>query len=130
MRALWSLPKAAPALLRHLAAYAELAALDIHRAQKEFGAHFAMLALAGMGLFFCFFFASVALIAYFWDTPYRVPAIACMAGVFLAVSVFALFRSAQLKRARTPFLRDVKSEWEQDRVILERILGDDEEGGP
>ena len=34
MRVLWSLPKAAPALLRHLGAYVELAALDLERAKR------------------------------------------------------------------------------------------------
>ena len=52
MRVLWSLPKAAPALLRHLGAYVELAALDFERAKRDavggMGGGFVALALIAM----------------------------------------------------------------------------------
>jgi len=38
MRLLWSLPKAAPALLRHILGYVELAVQDLDQLQRDFGA--------------------------------------------------------------------------------------------
>ncbi len=127
MRALWSLPKAAPALLRHMAAYAELAALDIARAQREIGAIFVATAIAAVCLLFCVFLACLAVIAYFWDTAYRVAAIGWLAGGFLLIAVLTLLYRASLSRARTPFFSDLQREWHEDRVVLERILSADEE---
>ncbi len=127
MRALWSLPKAAPALLRHLAGYAELAALDLVRARREIGAIFVATAIAALCLLFCLFLACLALIAYFWDTAYRVAAIGWLAGGFLLIAVLMLLYRGSLSRARTPLLGDLQREWREDRVILERILSADEE---
>jgi uncharacterized membrane protein YqjE len=127
VRALWSLPKAAPALLRHLAGYAELAALDLVRARREIGAIFVATAIAALCLLFCLFLACLALIAYFWDTAYRVAAIGWLAGGFLLIAVLMLLYRGSLSRARTPLLGDLQREWREDRVILERILSADEE---
>jgi uncharacterized membrane protein YqjE len=127
VRALWSLPKAAPALLRHIVAYAELAALDIGRTQKEISSIFVAAAVAAVCLLFCLLLGCFAVIAYFWDSVYRVAAIGWLAGGFLLIAVVMLFYSARLSRARTPFLSDLQREWHEDRVILERILSDDEE---
>ena len=126
MRALWSLPKAAPALLRHLAAYGELIALDIARAQREIGATMLASAVAALALLFVVILSCAGIIAYFWDTPHRVAAIVWLAGGFLGVAVIALWYRASLIKARSPFLADVRREWQEDRVILERILSDED----
>ena len=52
MRLLWSLPKAAPALLRHLAGYAELAVEDLEQSQHDFRARLMAGALVGLSSFF------------------------------------------------------------------------------
>jgi uncharacterized membrane protein YqjE len=126
VRALWSLPKAAPALLRHIAAYAELAALDLARAQREIGSIFIAAAVAAICLMFCLFLGCLAVIAYYWDTAYRVAAIGWLAGAFLLLGVILLIYCSRLSRARTPFLGDLRREWQEDRVILEHILSADE----
>jgi uncharacterized membrane protein YqjE len=127
VRALWSLPKAAPALLRHLVAYAELAALDLARAQRQVGSIFIALAVAAVCGVFCVSLGCLAAIAYFWDTPYRVAAIGCLAGGFLLLAVIMLVYCQRLARARTPFLSDLRREWGEDRAILEHALSADEE---
>jgi len=124
---LWTLPKAAPALLRHVAAYAELAALDIARAQREIGAIWVITAVAAVAVLFCLFLGCLGLIAYYWDTPYRVAAIGWLAGGFLLIAVILLLYRASLSRARMPFLGDLQREWQEDRVILEHLLSADEE---
>jgi uncharacterized membrane protein YqjE len=126
VRALWLLPKAAPALLRHIAAYVELAALDFGRAQREISAQLITVAVMGVCVLFALLFACVGVVAYTWDTPYRVAAIAWMAGGFLALAVIAAVIRARQSRARSPFLADMQREWQEDRVLFERILSDEE----
>jgi uncharacterized membrane protein YqjE len=126
VRLLWSLPKAAPAVLRHLAAYAELAAYDLQRTQREIVANIAISVVALVSVFFAVLLGCATVVAITWDTPQRVPAIEWMAGGFLVVAVIALFYRASLVRDQAPFLDSVRRAWEEDRVILERILSDHE----
>jgi uncharacterized membrane protein YqjE len=127
VRALWSLPKAAPALLRHFAAYAELIALDIARARRELSVTLVAFGVAALGLLFASSLACIGVIAYFWDTPYRVAAVAWLAGGFLLLTLIAIGYGVRSLKRRSPFLADVRREWQEDRVILERILSPEEE---
>jgi uncharacterized membrane protein YqjE len=127
VRALWLLPKAAPALLRHLAAYLELAALDLARTQRELSAQLIAVLIMGVCVLFTILFACIAVIAYTWDGPYRVAAIAWMGGGFLVLAIIAAVMQAKLARARSPFMADLQREWQQDRVLFERILSDEEQ---
>ena len=129
MRLLWSLPKAAPALLRHLMAYLDLASLELARARREI----AVQAVASAIMVFCALFALVlgclAVIAYTWDTPHRVAAIVWMGGGFLGLAIAAAAYLALMARSRSQFLASVRREWLQDRVFLERLLSSDEDDG-
>jgi uncharacterized membrane protein YqjE len=126
MRALWSLPKAAPALMRHVGAYIELAELDLARAQRELAAQLVAIAVVAICALFAVILACLGVVAYTWNTPYRVPAIAWMGGGFLVLAIAAAIYLSRLARARSPLLADVRREWQADRVILERILSDEE----
>jgi len=125
VRALWSLPKAAPALLRHLVAYAELAALDFARAQREVGAIFIATLVAALCAIFFVLLACLTVIAYFWDTPFRIAAIVWLAAGFLAAAVILVIYVKRLSRARAPFLGDIRREWDKDKVIIERALDEE-----
>jgi uncharacterized membrane protein YqjE len=124
VRLLWSLPKAAPAILRHLVAYAELAGQDLERTQRDFGARLLASAIVGLCVFFVIFSGCLAVVALTWDTPYRVPAIAWMGGAFILVALIAALYRSRVIGAQSPFLGTVRREWAEDRVILERILSD------
>lgn len=126
MRGIWLLPKAAPALMRHIGAYIELAALDLARAQREITAQVVASAIAAICALFAVFMFCLGVVAYTWDTAYRVAAIAWMGGGFLVIAIAVLIYRFRLGRDRAPLLSDVKREWQQDRVILERILSSDE----
>jgi uncharacterized membrane protein YqjE len=127
VRLFWLLPKAAPALLRHIAAYAELAGLDLARAQREVTAQLVALAVVVICVLFAVFLGCLAVVACTWDTHYRVAAIAWMGGGFLLIAIVAaLFRSNAV-RSQSPFLSSVRSEWKEDRVILERMLSSDQD---
>ena len=127
MRGLWSLPKAAPALMRHIGAYIELAALDLARAQREITAQVVAVAILAICVLFAVFMICLGVIASAWDTPYRVAVIAWLAGGFLVVAIGAAVYRLRAARARSPLLSDVRREWQEDRVILERILSSDED---
>jgi len=127
VRLLWLLPRAAPALLRHLAAYADLASLDLARARRELAAEFLGAAVAAICCLFAVFMACLAVVAYTWDTPHRVSAIAWMGGGFLGVAIVAALYRANAVRAKSQLLASVRREWQEDRVLLERILSSDQD---
>jgi uncharacterized membrane protein YqjE len=126
MRVLWSLPKAAPALLRHLAAYVELAGYDLKQSQREFTANMIASVVVAVSLFFAVLMGCAAVVAVTWDTPHRFAAIAWMGGGFVLIAVIAMLYRASILRDQAPFLASVRQVWQEDRVILERILSDDE----
>ncbi len=105
MRGLWSLPKAAPALMRHIGAYVELVGLDLQRTQREIMAQVVATAIVAICMLFTVFLVCMGVLAYTWNTPYRIAAIAWMAGVFIVVAIGALIFRARI--AREP-LADVR----------------------
>jgi uncharacterized membrane protein YqjE len=130
MSMLWSLPKAAPVLLRHLAAYVELAALDLAKAQREISAQLFASAIVAVGIFFALMMGCLAVVAATWNTPYRLTAIACMGGGFVVLAVGAAIYKARIARTQTPILDSVRREWHADRMILDRILSSEQEREP
>lgn len=127
MRLLWTLPKAAPALLRHAAAYADLASLDLARTRREIVAELLASAIAAICGLFAVFMGCLAVVAYTWDTPHRVSAIAWMGGGFLGVAVAAAVYRANTVRTKSQFLASVHRQWQADRVLLERLLASDQD---
>jgi uncharacterized membrane protein YqjE len=127
VRLLWSLPKAAPALLRHLAAYVDLASLDMARSQREIAAELLASAIVGICAMFAVLMGCLAVVAYTWDTPYRLSAIAWLGGGFVALAVVAAVYRSKAARARSEFLASVRRQWQEDRVLLERILASGED---
>jgi uncharacterized membrane protein YqjE len=113
--------------MRHIGGYVELIALDLAKAQREITAQVVASAVAAVCVLFAVFMACLCVVALSWDTAYRVAAIAWMAGGFLVVAIAAIFYRTSLARARTPLLSDVQREWQEDRVILERMLSSEED---
>jgi uncharacterized membrane protein YqjE len=126
MRVLWMLPKAAPVLMRHVAAYLNLIAYDLARWRRELVVGLLASLIAGVAAFFTVLFICGAVVAATWDTPHRVAAIVWMAVIFLAVAVLALLYRSKAAKQQAPFLATVRREWQEDVVILERILSDEE----
>jgi uncharacterized membrane protein YqjE len=127
MRLLWSLPKAAPALLRHILGYVELAVQDLDQLQRDFGARLLAAVIVGICVFFLLLTACLLVVALTWDTPHRVAAIVWMGATFLAIAVIAVAYRFQVLTGQPPFLATVRREWQEDRVILDHILSPDEE---
>jgi uncharacterized membrane protein YqjE len=122
MRVLWLLPKAAPALLRHIGAYVELLALELDRSRRDQTFNILAAVVAGVCVFFAVLMGCVVIIALTWDTPYRVPAVAWTGGAFLVVAVLALIYRSNAMKGQQPFLATVKREWAEDAVVLENII--------
>ena len=127
MRLLWSLPKAAPALLRHMVGYAELAGQDLDQTQRDIGARLLAAAIFGLAIFFVIFSGCLLVVALTWDTPHRVSAIAWMVGAFLLLAILAGVYRSNLIKGQAPFLATVRREWKEDRAILDHILSPDED---
>lgn len=125
MRLLWLLPKAAPAILRHLAAYAELAGQDLEQAQRDFSAQLMAAAVFVLGMVFVIFCGLLLVVALTWDTPYRVIAILSMGGSFALLAIIAAVHRAKLAGRQAPFLDTLRREWHEDRLLLERILAEE-----
>jgi len=122
MELLSALPEAAPILLRHAAAYAELVGEDLARAERAIAKRIVAGVVIGVSCVFVLGMICLAVVARTWDTPHRSDAITWMGVVFLAVGLIACLVRARLIRAEPPFLAAVKAEWRQDRIVLERIL--------
>ncbi|MGC2028428.1 MAG: hypothetical protein WA642_00240 [Steroidobacteraceae bacterium] len=127
MRLLWLLPKAAPALLRHLVGYIDLVSLDLRRAQRELVAELVTSAILAICALFALLMGCLAVVAYTWDTPYRMTAIAWMGGGFLVAAIVAAGYRIKAVRAKSEFLGSLRREWHADRALLERILTAEEE---
>jgi uncharacterized membrane protein YqjE len=127
VRLLWLLPKAAPALLRHIVAYVDLASLDLARAHREIAAQAVAFVIILVSGFFALFMGCLAVVAYTWDTPHRVSAIVWMGAGFLLLAVVAAMRRASVVRTRAPFLGSVRRAWHEDRELLERLMSLDKD---
>ena len=127
MRLLWSLPKAAPALLRHLAAYADLAGLDLARAKREIVVELLASAIMAICGLLAFFMGCLVVVACTWDTPHRVSAIAWMGGGFLGLAIVAAAYRARVVRAKSQLLASLRREWQEDRALVERLFLSDQD---
>ena len=119
---LWSLPKAAHLLLRHFASYVELALEELAAAQEEMAARLLASALLIISLFFVVMMICLAVIARTWDTPHRFAAIVWMGSAFAAIAVLCALHKTRLASEQAPLFSAVRGEWEQDRLVLDRIL--------
>lgn len=122
MSAWWSLPRAAPVLLRHLMAYAEMAEQDIADYSSRLMAKLVAAAVAIIAGLFTLALICIAVVAAAWDTPHRMLAIYWMLGGFGALTLIAGVIASNRGSADSSLFESVQREWREDRVILERIL--------
>jgi uncharacterized membrane protein YqjE len=122
VRLLWSLPKAAPALLRHVAAYVDLASLDLALAWREIAAELVATAIMAVCGLFALLMGCIVVVACTWDTRYRVAAVAWMGAAFLVGGIAAAVYRMTVVRAKSRVLDSVRRQWHADRALLERIL--------
>ncbi|HTP38802.1 MAG TPA: hypothetical protein VMI92_04445 [Steroidobacteraceae bacterium] len=128
MNGIWSLPQAAPILMRHLGAYAELAGQDFEAVRQQIRVRLISMLLMALGAFFAVLMICVAVIAAAWDTPQRMSAIYWLIGVFVALCIASGGYFMSVRRGQPPPFATVRREWALDREILARILAAHEPG--
>jgi uncharacterized membrane protein YqjE len=118
--ALLSLQRAAPVLLRHLSAYAELAEQDLAASKAELVTRARSALILGVSAVFALVMLCACVIAATWDTPYRLTAVVSLAALFVIVA-----SAAAIRLARSPAQRafaSVRREWKQDRELIEQLV--------
>ena len=124
------LPRAAPVLLRHLGAYAELAAQDLARSRTSWRSRLGAIVLLLLGLAGSAAMACVAIVAANWDTPHRMTAIYLLLFFFASLGLIAALYSRQLRVAHPPLFGELRREWHLDQAILARLISGDSEPEP
>jgi uncharacterized membrane protein YqjE len=118
----WSLPHAAPILLRHLGAYAELVEQDLAVAQRQFTARLLAMSVIVFAALFTVLLICVAIVAATWDTAARMTAIYWMIGVFAVLLSIGIGYLARINAQSQSLLASVQREWAVDRLILDEFL--------
>ncbi len=121
----WSLPRAAPALLKHVIAYLELAHQDFERWQTALRTRIIAGLVAGISALFALIFLCVAVVALTWDTPYRMTAIWSLVGLFVALTIIGGIYASNAASTSPKMFATVSKEWQADRVVLDEIVGGD-----
>jgi uncharacterized membrane protein YqjE len=116
-----ALAKLADAMLGLLRTRLELVAVE-YTEERDRIARQLVLLLVGLGcLLFALFFASFAIIAYYWDT-YRITAILGVAALFVVIGAGLLWRRAEVSTTSpVPFAASV-AELEKDRAAIARTM--------
>jgi uncharacterized membrane protein YqjE len=130
VRALSLLPRAAPVLLRHLGAYAELAAQELARTRASMAARAGGYLLVAVGLAGAAAMGCVAIIAANWDTPQRMAAIYALLAFFLGLAAAAAAYGRRLRATQPPVFGQLRREWRLDQVIVGRMLSGGGAHGP
>jgi hypothetical protein len=128
VRTLRSVSLLAPVLLRHLDAYAELAAEDLARSRTQIGLTAGGMLMLLISLLFALQMLCLAAVAAAWDTAARMPVIFGLLGFFAILAAGAVIHLRRLLRARTPVFGAMRREWELDRRTLLYLLSG--EAGP
>jgi uncharacterized membrane protein YqjE len=114
-----ALPRLAPALLRHLAAYVELLAEETGDALRQWRRQAIGLAVTAFAGAMALLLGCVWIIAANWDGPHRVTAPAALCAVFALVAIVAWIwrRAAPL----SPPYSKLRAELHQDRVAIAQL---------
>jgi uncharacterized membrane protein YqjE len=126
MKGFWSLPQAAPILVRHLTAYAELFYQDLDEAQQNFrGKVIAVVVIAHAALF-AMLMICAAIVAAYWDTPQRMQALYWMIAFFVLVACIALGYLLRMARAQPRPFDALRKEWAIDRDMIAELVAEKE----
>lgn len=102
--------------------YLELARLEWEQ-EKQRLMRMALLTVVALACFSgALLFAGVLLMAVVWDTPYRIPVIAALVGVYLLGVVIAVWRLKLLARKSTEAFASLRAELAADMALIRSQL--------
>jgi uncharacterized membrane protein YqjE len=108
--------------VRHVGAYADLLASDLHLGSAGLRRQLMALAALALGAVFAGALACVWLIALTWDTPLRLWVIGGLTGMALVLAIAGLLRLRTVRSGAAPWLSQTAREWNKDRQLLEELL--------
>ena len=116
-----ALAKFADAMVGLLRTRLELVAVEYTEERDRIVRQLALLLVGLVCLLFALFFASFAVIAYYWDT-HRIAAILGVTGFFVVIGAGLLWRRAEVSSTSpVPFAASV-AELEKDRAAIARTM--------
>ena len=116
-----ALAKFADAMVGLLRTRLELVAVEYTEERDRIARQLALLLVGLVCLLFALFFASFAVIAYYWDT-HRIVAILGVTGFFVVIGAGLLWRRAEVSSTSpVPFAASV-AELEKDRAAIARTM--------
>ncbi len=113
---------AATLLVRHAGAYSELLLCDVEEAHREVERRLWAGACLATALIFAIATACLLAIAMTWDTIARLWIIAGLLCFFSLATLIAFLRVRFLSSRRRALFARTAHAWEQDRILLERLL--------
>jgi hypothetical protein len=118
-----ALPRLAPALWRHFAAYVELAADETGDALRQWRRQAIGLAVATFAGAMALVLGCVGIIAANWDGPHRVVAPAILCALFALVALTAWIRLRSVPVA-PPLYSKLRAELQEDRALASQLDGE------
>jgi len=119
--ALLLLPKLAPVLARHIAAYAELTASDVTGAARFLARRLVAGAVAVIAAFFALAIACTWIVAASWNTPWRTPVMGTLLSLFAAIAVGCAWWVTRRSAAGASPFCDLRAEWDRDQALLDDL---------
>jgi hypothetical protein len=114
-----SLPKLAPLVLRHLAAYLELTAEEVAALVRDLTQRVLAVAMALVAGIVALLLGCLWVTALAWDTPWRGMVIGSLVVLFgLTAAILGARATRGWKPGQRPFAR-LRTEWESDQLLLQ-----------
>lgn len=116
------LPKIVPLVMRHVAGYLQLLEEEASDLARLVAKRIIAILIAILAAGFSMALACVWILNAVWDTPWRQAAIASLFAVFAIATIVAVLFAIRSDARRTPFHR-LRSEWNEDRKLIDDLLG-------
>ncbi len=116
------LSTAASLAVRHAGAYVDLIQSDLDQTSRLLRARVFAASVLALALLQAVTLGCVWIIAAAWDTSMRMPTIAGLFVLFLAVAGVAFWKFRALDARAQPLLAQTSREWSKDRGLLEELL--------
>jgi len=116
------LPKFAPIVARHFAAYLELLADEAAELASQAAMRVVAMVIALLSASFAIAMGCVWILDAVWDTQWRQLAIACLFAVFTIGAIIAMVVATKGKGDELPPFSRLRAEWDQDQQLIAEFV--------